>query len=267
MVRTIALIPLACAAALHAGQGLILEQSTEDMRSGKKTSSTSYIEQNRVAVEANSDGRQMTMVFLADDNTIRMIDHDKKTVQEISGDDIEKMMSQLNEAKAKMEAQMKNMPPQQRAMMEKMMSGRMQQMMGGVSEKPTYKRGDGSAEIGGRSCDWYEGYRGEKMFSMVCAADWSSFELRASDFAVFTKMTEFLAQLAPNVADTARVGAEDWQERQSFPGVPLEQTIFSNGKPKSKSTFERMERGAIDDSLFAVPDGYRVRKGMPGGRR
>ena len=40
---------------------------------------------------------------------------------------------------------------------------------GGVAEKPVYKRGDGSTEIGGHACDWYEGYRGEKLFASKVA--------------------------------------------------------------------------------------------------
>ena len=263
MVRTLSLLALSSVVVSSAGQGVILHQTSEDMRNGKKSSNTSYVEANRVAIESNDGGRQMTMVYLADGNVMRMIDHSKKTVREISGDELEKMMGQVNEAMAKMQEQLENMPPQQRAMMEKMMSGRMQQAMGGAAEKPVYKRGSGSAEIGGHACDWYEGYRGEKMFAMLCAADWSELDLRASDFAVFRKMAEFLTKLAPNMADMARVGAEDWQDQNLFPGVPLEQTIYSGGKPQSKTTLERVERDTIDDAVFVAPADYKVQKGLP----
>ena len=263
MVRTLLILSLASAAALGAGQGVIMKQSTEDMKSGRKSVNTSYVEANRVAIETNDGARDMTMVYLADGNLIRMIDHSKKTVQEISGAELEKMMGQVNEAMAKMQEQMKNMPPQQRAMMEKMMGGRMKQAMGGVAEKPVYKRGDGSTQVGGHACDWYEGYRGDKMFAMLCAADWSEFDLRASDFAVFRKMADFLTKLAPGMADMARVGADDWQEQNMFPGVPVEQTIYLNGRPASKNTLEGVERGAIEDAVFQAPAGYKVRKGLP----
>lgn len=263
MVRTLLFSCLFSAAALSAGQGVILKQSAEDLRNGKKTFSTSYIEQSRVAIQANSDGRDMTMVYLAEGNVMRMIDHSKKSVREISGDELEKTMGQVNEAMAKMQEQMKNMPAQQRAMMEKMMGDRMKQMAGGAAEKPAYKRGDGSAEIGGHVCDWYEGRQGDKMFALLCAADWSAFDVSASDFEVFRKMAQFLTKLAPNIANMAQVGSEDWQAQNLFPGVPVEQTIYANGKPRTKNTLESVERGSIDDVVFDAPAGYKVEKGLP----
>jgi hypothetical protein len=249
-----------------AAQGVVLKQTAEDLQNNKTTATTSYVEPDRVAVNTTAGDRQMTMVYLADANTMRMIDHSNKTVREMSGEDLEKMMGQVNEAMAKMREQMKNMPPQQREMMEKMMGDRMKSMMGGAPEKPVFKRGDGGAEIGGRSCDWYEGYRGEALFSMVCAAEWDSLGLQASDFAVFQKMAELMTKMAPGIADLARTGTANWQEQKMFPGFPLEQTIYMDGKPRTKSTLESVERGEIDGAVFEAPSNYKVEKGVPGVR-
>jgi hypothetical protein len=263
MMRTL-LSLLLSAAALAAADGVIFKQSSEDLSNNKKTTSTSYVEAERVAVESIQDGNNMTFVYLSEGNRIRMIDHSQKTVREISGDELEKMMAQANETMVKMQEQFKNMSPQQRAMMEKMMGDHMKQAMGAEAAPPVYKRGEGSAEIGGRSCDWYEGYRDEKLVSKVCAADWTSLDLQASDFAVFQKMAELLTKLAPSMADMARVGGENWQEREMFPGVPVEQAFYRDGKPYMRSTMESLERGPIDAQVFEPPADYRVQKGMPG---
>lgn len=266
MIRTLVCLSLVWASVLSAAQGVILKQTAEDLQDNKTTTATSYVEPDRVAIHSNAGGRQMTMVYLADANTMRMIDHSNKTVREMSGEDLEKAMGQVNEAMAKLQEQMKNMPPQQREMMEKMMGDRMKALTGGGAETPVFKRGDGGAEIGGRSCDWYEGYRGETLFSMVCAAEWGSLDLRASDFAVFQKMAELMTKLAPGIADLARTGSANWQEQKMFPGFPLEQTIYMDGKPRTKSTLESVERGAIDDAVFEAPNDYKVEKGIPGVR-
>ncbi len=267
MMRIFVSLMLLSVGALSAGEGVILKQTSEDLGNNTKSVNTSFVEQNRVAVQSNQDGKESTFVYLADGNLLRMIDHSKKTVREISGDELEKMMGQANEAMAKMQEQMKNMPAQQRAMMEKMMGDRMKEAMGAASAAaPVYKRGDGSTEIGGYACDWYDGYREEKLFSTVCAANWGALDLRASDFAVFEKMAKFLTKLAPNMADMARVGGEDWEQRQLFPGVPMEQTIYINGKPHTRSTMESLTRGPIDDTVFEAPPGYKKEKGMPAQR-
>jgi hypothetical protein len=66
------------------------------------------------------------------------------------------------------------------------------------------------------------------------------------------------------MADMARVGGENWQEREMFPGVPVEQAFYRDGKPYMRSTMESLERGPIDAQVFEAPADYRVQKGMPG---
>ncbi len=196
-----------------------------------------------------------------------MINHSDQSYREMTEEEIERLMSGVNEQLAKFQEQMKNMSPQQRAMMEKVMGGRMAQMGGlpGARIEPvTYRRGDGSAEIGGRPCDWYDGYRREQMVSQVCAADWSTFDLKPSDFAVFRRLAEFMTKLAPQMADQIKFGAEDWEARGGFPGIPLEQKTFENGKAVQVSTLESVDRQMIDESVYAAPTDYKLQKGLGG---
>ncbi|MEZ5397306.1 MAG: hypothetical protein R2724_31640 [Bryobacterales bacterium] len=72
-----------------------------------------------------------------------------------------------------------------------------------------------------------------------------------------------MTKLVPAFAGQAVIGSDDWEQEQTFPGVPLEQTIYIGGKPHTRTTMESVERGAIDDSVFETPAGYKVEKGVP----
>ena len=56
-----------------------------------------------------------------------MLDKAKNKYQEIDEQTMDQMAHQMSGAMAQMDAAMKNMPPEQRAMMEKMMKGKMPQ--------------------------------------------------------------------------------------------------------------------------------------------
>ena len=58
------------------------------------------------------------------DDLFLMINHDDKTYTVIDEATLEQIGSRMSAAMTKMEAQLAQMPPEQRAMMEKMMQGR-----------------------------------------------------------------------------------------------------------------------------------------------
>ena len=258
---------LLLAPALSAGEGVALVQKLDDLRGGARSEALLYVEQDKVAVESSSSGRRATFVYLADEGLLRIIDHEGKTVREITEREMEQVMGGVQEQMAKMreqmESRMKDMSPQQRQMMEKMLSGPAAQAGAlAATEKIQYRRGDGSSEIGGRACDWYEGYRGDELAAQVCSADYASLDLRPSDFAVFQRLAALMSKMAPQLVDQMRFGAEDWEQRGGFPGIPLEQRHFENGQAVNQMTLESVERRSIDNAAYAAPPGYKLTKGV-----
>ena len=211
-------------------------------------------------------GRQ-TAVFLGSRQVFQMIDHEGKSYREMSQQEMEQTGSQLNDAMTKLQEQMKNMPPAQRQMMEKMMKGKMGQMMGRSAEKTVYTAA-GAGKAGQWDCTRYEGTRGGEKVSEVCAVEFSEFGLRASDFAVMRKMTVLFTKLIPGgMQDDFMVGSERWQQEQGFPGVPVSRTTFKGGKAEQRTTVKSVARAEFEDALFEVPAGYK-KEAMPkmGGR-
>lgn len=263
MVRNLFFILAFTALQLAGGQGVVVVQKQEDLSDGGVSMQKMYIEQDKVAIESKGADGDRAFAYLAGPGVLRMVDHGNRTYREMTEQEIEQLMGGLSKQMAAMQEQMKNMTPQQRAMMEKVMGGRMPGMPTAESVKTTYNRGDGSAEIGGHSCDWYEGMRQDKLVALVCAAEFSTFDLRPSDFAVFQRLAQFMTKLAPQMADQFEFGSEDWEQKGGFPGVPLEHKLFERGRPTQVMTIESVERGqSIDEAVYAAPAGYKQQKGF-----
>ena len=247
--------------------GVQIESVDESLSNGKTTNQTIRVDNDRMMVDIQGDRGRQTVVFLGAKQVFQMIDHEKKNYREMSQQDMEQIGSQLNEAMSRLQEQMKNMPPAQRQMMEKMMKGKMPQMTGQSAEKTVYAAA-GRAKAGQWDCTRYDGTRGGEKASEVCAVEFSEFGLQPSDFAVMQKMAEFFTKIMPQgMKDNFMVGSENWREEQGFPGVPVSRTTFSGGKAEQRTTVKSVTRADFEDSLFEVPAGYK-KEAMPrmGGR-
>jgi len=257
-----ALLFLSAAPALFAGEGVVLQQQVENISEGSAFDTTIYVEPDRVAMDTVSEGRKMSFVYLADQQIVRMIDHERQTYTEMTQADFDRISAQLE----KMREQFAQMPPQQRAMMEKMMKGKLGALADAEPIEPVkYRRGDGETSINGFDCAWYDGYRGDKLESQMCAIDFADVDVRATDFAIFGKMGDFLSQLAPQMSDRFSLWSGTLEDKETLPGVPAEQTSYENGRPATRSTLERLERTTIEEARYQSPDGYKKQKMM--GRR
>ena len=115
----------------QAADGLLLVQKTT---SGTTTrTSQVQIERTRMRTESSDQsGTQSIMIFDGAKKVLTTIDVGKKTYREMTEADVEKLAAQMSGAMTQLQEQMKNMPPEQRAMMEKM-SGRMGGAMAGMA--------------------------------------------------------------------------------------------------------------------------------------
>ena len=81
---------------------------------------------------------RMSMIFLGEEFLV--LDHSEKKYIVVDADMIAEVGSQMEAAMQSMQAQLADMPPEQRAMVEEMMQGQMQGMIGAGSEPPAPPR-------------------------------------------------------------------------------------------------------------------------------
>jgi hypothetical protein len=195
---------------------------------------------------------------------IYALDADEKKYTVVDKAAMDRMGGQLAEARKKMEAQMANMPPERRAMMEQMMS---QMGGGGPGAKKPVKRdvtATGRSEtVGGFRCSiWEVALDGVKDHE-VCAAAPGSLPGGAEVLKTMREMGELMKGLTEGLGQMAQGAATDtWADLAKINGVPILTRDFENGKATSETRVSVIRSESVPASTFEVPKGYKERK-MP----
>jgi hypothetical protein len=192
---------------------------------------------------------------------MRMLDFSNNTYREMTEQDVKQMGDSMAQMRQMMEEKLKNMPPQQRQMVEQMMKQKMGAAMPGAGPAVSpvvYAKVASGQSVRQWTCDKYEGKRdGQKVWE-VCTVDFNQFGVQPSDMRIFQQMADMFKSLAPQGAeDMFKIGFDDQQSDQDFQGVPVERLSFRNGAPHEKFEITEVTRQDIDDALFEVPQGFR----------
>ena len=117
--------------------GTVIQQEGGEIGSNKpKSKITLYLDAGKLRVESQDSENKSVMIFDASKQVMWMINPGDNTYREMDKAQVDAMGQQMSKAMEQMQAQMANMPPEQRKMMEDMMKGKMG-AMGGASAKPT----------------------------------------------------------------------------------------------------------------------------------
>jgi len=261
---TLAAIAAFAASSLFAGVRIQMEQT--DLATNKTTAQTMLLDNTRMRVDSDDKN---TMMFLTDGGRNRMVilDRAKNTYQEIDEAMMKQLGAQVNAAMAQMQEQMKNLPPEQRAMMEKMMKGKMPQGVANAVPKTVYTA-KGSGSVNGFSCTKYEGMEGAQKVADVCAAQASQIKLGASDFQVFQKMKDFVSGLTSAMSNSpfySNLAAGRYFEN-GIEGFPIQRVSYSNGKAEQRSELKSVTQASFSDADFSLGNAKKIEMDLPGGR-
>jgi hypothetical protein len=244
-----------CAVTLHArasgADGVLIV--TRVTTGTDTTTSQVQMDKNRMRAEVSgASGANQIVVFDGTKQVMVIIDTQKKTYNEITKADMDKLGAQLSDAMAQMQAQMASLPPAQRAQVEQMMKGRMGGA-GAPAAKTEYKK-TGTDKVGRWTCDKYEGMQNGQKTKDICTVEPSALGLSATDFDVAKQMAEFFKKLLPAAGD--QIISFGRPEEQGYSGVPVRSTSTVAGKQMTSEITE-VTHQAFPDSVFAVPEGFK----------
>jgi hypothetical protein len=246
------------AAPLLAGDGLLIVQKVTS--GGTSKMHQLQIEKTRMRADtAAAGGLTQVIVFDATEQIIRIINPDRKTYREMTKADVERLGGQMAGARAQMQEQMKNLPPEQRERMEAMMRGR--GLAAGPLAKIEYRK-NGTDKVGKWTCDKYDGYRNNEKVTEICTVNPSTLGVTVADFNIVKEAGKFFQQLAPQNADQMfAVGGTE----QGYSGIPV-RSISTGQNPITTEVVE-VSRKSFSDEGYAVPAGF-AKQEFPGpGRR
>ncbi len=185
--------------------------------------------------------------------TAYIVDTEKKTSFEMNEERAKQVGAQLEEAQRMMEAKMKELPPEKRAMVEKMM----REQGGGPpppgGRKPLSFAKTGSDKVGVWPCDRYAA-SGDGRKVEVCAAEASDLGIAAGDVAVF----EGFLDLSEKMAGEAASGGAGLTADRGFEGLPLERKETRGGVVTDRFVIEGINQETVPAGELQVPAGLKA---------
>ncbi len=253
------LVVLGCSAlAVQAGVALQMKESKPGSETpGQQTNM--YIDAGKLRIDIREHGGKKTaMIFDQAKQVMWIIDHSRGSYMEMTAADLQRMKQQLDSAMKQMEAQMAQMPPEQRQMIEKMMKQRM-----GMAKPPSItvqvkSRGE---KVGSYVCTLYEVLSDGQRINEVWVAPSGPGLLKEAELQTFQAMAEFFEPIRQGARQSGW-GLSGMEQMEGFPVRWLE---YEGERVVSEWETTKVERRALESSLFTVPPGLKKQK-MPTGR-
>lgn len=237
-----AFLLLTSSAAASAQNGVLLVQKTST-GSGPMTNQV-QITKNRMRTElADGSGSQRAVIFDGERQVMVIINAERKTYNEITKADIDRLAAQMQDMMAKV-------PPEMRAKVEAMMKGR---GMGAATPVKTEYRKAGTDKTAKWTCDKYDGYQNGQKTSEICTVEPSVLGLSAADFAVTQQFVEFFEKLMPLAA--GQILSLGQVQTQGFSGFPVKSSSTFGGSTTTSEVTD-VSRQTFPESLFAAPAGF-----------
>ena len=179
---------------------------------------------------------------------------------------MKKMAKQISGIMSQMKAQLANMPPQQRKMMEDMLKKKMPQLNKQVAPKKyVFKKMKSGVKVGKWSTTQYSSTLNGKKQSEFFVSNWRALGLTEDPKPVAIElsktMEEMLSSLKSSVkhlgGDNSMVsGAKEWMKY----GIPVKVISFKNGKATGVNLLKEVKNISHKKGTFLPPKGYSKQK-------
>jgi hypothetical protein len=265
-MKHLAFVAIAAVAVAPLFAGVRIQSEDTDLATKKVSTDVILLDANRLRVDSD-DGK--SVMFLTDGgrNRMVMLDKAKNQYQEFDEETMKQMGQQMSAAMAQMQAAMKNMTPDQRAMMEKMMKGKMP--LAAAAAPKTVYTAKGGGSVNGFSCTKYEGDLSGVKESEVCAALPAQIKLTPADLQIFEKMKQFSSSLLSALANSpVKVNVPSgYGFEEGYEGFPIQKIDFDNGQATKRSELKSITRTNFTDADFSLGNAKKVELPIPGAAR
>ncbi|MDD2890500.1 MAG: DUF4412 domain-containing protein [bacterium] len=246
------------ALALSASAGvLMISQASPDITD--VTDIKMYLDKNCMRIDTKARGEEQSFIFRKDKETFWVVNYKEKSFIEMTKKDLRVLKAKMEEAIKVMEEQMKNLPPEQKEMLEKMMKGQMP----GNTPKIVYKKISAGEKVNKWVCNKYEGYIENNKEEEIWTTDWEKLGLSVNDFKVMQDVSEFIGEFSKGLgASFYKVGIEE--NKQSYIGIPIKTINYSGKEVVYTTELKEIQKQDLASSLFDVPAGFKKTE-MPTG--
>lgn len=226
---------------------------------GQETDRTRIYAQSKMIRMDEVDGDKVvsTMIFLG--NELIYVDHRDKNYIVMDEAMLDEVSAQMNDAMKQMEAQLANMPPEQRAMMEQMMKGRMPGMAGQESAPRPKPRVEamGSGKWQSYTCQQYAVFEGPEKTQDVCATKLDHINGAGDVMDAFRNMAAYVTKMTESMPMRSDEGMNPGELMDQIDGFPVYTVDYENGEVAGETLLDSVTEQDLEQDLFAAPEGYR----------
>ncbi len=266
MVRIIAIqLILVFSLSLNSYGDVMFEMEHSNNGSGEVNRSTVVVKGNKMKMDHYEDSGtpENTMIYRGDRELMIIVDHDDDSYIIMDKKTMKQLSDKLNSAMAQMEQAMKNVPPEHREMMKKMMKDKMPGAGNSDYIDPVLKK-TGAGNVNGYSCTKYDVYKGDEKVRQHCITDWGNITGGSEISSVMLEMSEFMddmtktfSQNSGPLGSTVQFERNVFNQLKEMNGFPVSTVEFDNGKIEAESVFKSSKITKVDPSVFEAPTGYK----------
>ncbi len=258
-------LTLAAGTAL-AGQVTTIHYQEKEPASSESKTGTMMFRDNLMRMEINQDDDAPNLIiFRGDKGLLWVVDEAEKTYFQMDRATVEKMSDKLSAALKQYEAQLAQLPPEQRAQLEKMLKGRLPQPA--PKEKVEIRKTGESATLEGYPCVRFDLYRGAEKDSEIWATDLANVPGAHNFSALLRSVGEFWEPIMNSFPGGRSPGELDFSALGGLNGFPIVVKNYdAAGRVSNEVHMTSITVKEMPDSIFEVDPGYTLRDPMKGMR-
>ncbi|MBW2396999.1 MAG: hypothetical protein JRG95_22345 [Deltaproteobacteria bacterium] len=254
-------LALLIAGPLRAGTFLILE--TTRLADGKVLERTELrAEGSRLRLD--TDGGRSSVIYLADQQTVRVLNHKKRSYLEVDQQTTESLARGLKRANQELRSRLEGLPASQREAAERLLNSTLGPDTAKATPEVVIVPTGGTDEIEGRACREFEVLKEGTRVADVCKADFAAVGIVPETLDGLRQLAGFLREslsaLAPEGLRGRSLDALDSFDQ--LDGVPLRVRAYERGEAVRQSRITEIETRQLPSSDFAVPQGYQKTVGL-----
>jgi hypothetical protein len=225
----------------------------------QQTVTKMYIEGDKLRIEQPGEKDSTITIYRGDKDLVWMIMPGEKLYQETTKEDIQKMKTQMEQARKMMDEEMKNLSPEQRQQMEKMM-GKMPNAPAEQKTETVYKLVGKNEKVNDYTCEHYAAFSDGKKTWDLWTVDYKDVGVGLKDLAPLEALGEFFGQIGGSNAENYLVGTEEplkGDEGPRFHGMPVKWTDVEADSVVRVNELKVLEKRTLDAGLFELPKGFK----------
>ncbi len=254
----------------RASAGVVLEFESQDHRLNESGTIVALVDGKNLKMTITSvgDREDSEMIFRGERREMIVVDHADKSYMVIDEAMIDSISEQLSGYEAQIREALKDVPPEQRAMLEQMMKGRMPAPAEAPARSKAELRNTGERDTrNGYPSVKYEATVDGRKTQEYWVTDWDNVEGGDDAVEAFRAMTGFLIQMRdsmPTFGVDEGVGDNPFEHMQEMDGFPvLTYEYASDGSIASESSLRSSAQRSVDPAEFEPPSAYKRREMMP----